>query len=257
MNGKITFDSLLDLLKKNFHTLIWWMIGCFAVTAIFTVYLIVPMYQATSRIVVNQTESSSANITSTDISTNISLINTYQSIIMEPIILEEVLSKTASDDSLQELSNKITFQNDQESLVFGITVEDEDPYMAAELANSISEIFQTKIGEILPVQSVTILSEAVPNTAPISPNVIQNLLFGALLGLFIGLLQIFLKTLLDKRVKSLDIIHDLEWSNLGSVSEMSNKEIHETALRVEEEEAEEEAQLENFIENKRVGDNHV
>lgn len=249
MNGKITFESLLALLKKNFHILIWWMIGSLAVTAIFTLYLIVPMYQTTSRIVVNQTESSSTTITSADISTNISLINTYQSIIMEPIILEDVIEETASNDTLEELRNKITFQNDEESLVFGIVVTDENPQMAAEIANATSNIFENKIGEILPVESVTILSEAVPDSNPISPNVIQNLFLGVLLGLFIGLLQIFLKTLLDKRVKSHEIINDLEWLNLGTVSEMSIREIRETVLPVQEAE---EPRLEIFVENKRV-----
>lgn len=243
MNGNITFESLLQLLRRNVHLLIGWMLGCFMVTAVFTVYLIKPQYEATSRIVVNQTESNTTNLTSSDITTNISLITTYQSIIMEPIILGDVLTQTNSNDSLEGLRNKIYFQNEDESLVFGLVVVDEDPYMAAEIANATSKIFENKIGEILPVESVTILSEAVPNLSPISPNIIQNLLFGGLIGLFIGLLQVLMTVLLDKRVKSHEVIADLEWINLGSVNEMSPKEVKETIWPVQKDELESRTEL--------------
>lgn len=231
MNGQITLESLLKLLRKNVHILIGWMIGSLLITALFTFYVIEPQYQSTSRIVVNQTESSTSNMTSADISTNISLMTTYQNIIMEPIILEDVIQETTSDETLDSLRDKIDFQNDEESLVFGVIVTDNNPFTAAELANATSEIFQEKIGEILPVESVTILSEAMPNQTPVSPNVLQNLLFGVMLGFFIGFIQILLTNLLDKRVKTSEIISDLGWINLGSVSEMTSRELEETVFR--------------------------
>ena len=232
MNGHITLESLIKLLRKNVHTLIGWIIGSLIVTALFTFLIIEPQYQATSRIVVNQTENRTSNITSSDISTNISLMRTYQNIIMEPIILEDVIEQTNSNETLEDMRDKITFQNDEESLVFGIIVKDKDSLKSAELANATAEIFQKKIGNILPVESVTILSEAVPSSRPVSPNILQNLIFGSLLGFLIGLMQIFLTALLDKRVKDNEIISNLGWINLGTVNEMSPKELKETVLPV-------------------------
>lgn len=230
MNGNMTLESLLKLLRKNVHILIGWMIGSFAITVLFTFYIIEPQYESISRIVVNQTENRMSNITSADIMTNISLMTTYQNIILEPIILEEVIEITRSKNTLDEMRDKIKFQNDEESLVFGIAVTDKDPLMAAELANVTAETFQEKIGEILPVNSVTILSEAIPKKTPTSPKVLQNILFSILLGFLIGFMQIFLRNLLDKRVKSSEIITDLGWINLGSVNEILPRELKETIL---------------------------
>ena len=145
MNGHITLESLIKLLRKNVHTLIGWIIGSLIVTALFTFLIIEPQYQATSRIVVNQTENRTSNITSSDISTNISLMRTYQNIIMEPIILEDVIAQTNSNETLEDMRDKITFQNDEESLVFGIIVKDKDSLKSAELANATAEIFQKKL----------------------------------------------------------------------------------------------------------------
>jgi len=234
MNGQMTLEVLLKLLRKNIHILIGWIVGSLAIVALFTFFIVVPQYESTSRIVVNQTEDRMSNITSTDITTNISLMTTYQNIIMEPIILDDVIAQTDSNETLQEMREKITFQNEEESLVFGISVRDEDPVVAADIANATANIFQNKIGDILAVESVSILSEAVPDTEQASPNILQNLFLGILLGLFMGLMHIFLKALLDKRVKNSDIISELGWLNLGSVNEMTAKEINETILPVPE-----------------------
>jgi|SRR5699024_8988049 len=230
MNGHITFESLLKLLRKNMHILVGWMLGSFAITVLFTFFIIEPQYESVSRIVVNQTENRMSNITNTDIMTNIGLMKTYQNIIWEPIILEDVIEITHSNNTLDEMRDKIKFQNDEDSLVFGITVRDKDPDMAAKIANVTAETFQEKIGEILPVNSVTILSEATPKKTPTSPKVLQNLLFSILLGFLVGFLQIFLRNLLDKRVKSSEIITDLGWINLGSVNEISPRELKDTIL---------------------------
>src|SRR5699024_11233452 len=59
-----------------------------------------------------------------------------------------------------------------------------------------------------------------------------NLIFVFLLCFLIGLMQIFFTELLDKRVKDNEIISNLGWINLGTVNEMSPKELKETVLPV-------------------------
>lgn len=78
------------------------------------------------------------------------MISTYQRIIKEPIILEDVISGTNSDLTVNGLRNKVTVQTDASSLVFDVLVTDESPYVAAELANAIASSFEKK-GDILEV----------------------------------------------------------------------------------------------------------
>jgi capsular polysaccharide biosynthesis protein len=251
MNGHMTLEGLLKLLRRNLKTLFAWLVGTLTITILFTFFIMVPQYQSTSRIVVNQTEDRMSNITSTDITTNISLMKTYQNIMMEPIILDDVIAETGADETLREMHEKITFQNEEESLVFGVTVRDENPQMAANIANTTTEIFQDKIGDILPVESVTILSEAVPDSEQVSPNILQNIFLGFLMGIFIGFTHIFLKALLDKRVKNSEIINDLGWLNLGTISEMTSREIHHAQLPAPEEKSEENLNIKQRVEKVR------
>lgn len=230
MVENISLKDMIITLKNNIGKIIIWGIIGLTLTSIYTFFFVTPQYQSTSKIVVNQTQQTGQAITNTDIQTNLSLINTYQSIIKEPIILEEVILKTNSELATEDLSNKLSIQTDSTSLVFGVTISDADPYIAAELANAIAETFQDKIGDILEVESVTILSQAVPSVNPVSPNIPMNLAIGLILGLMLGIGTAFLSEFLDKRVKDSKLIEDMGWTNLGSVLEMSNEELKSTRM---------------------------
>lgn len=230
MEEEISLSELFAILKRHFNKIILWSLLGLIVAGVFTFFIVTPQYESTSKIVVNQTQNTGNSITNNDIQTNLNLINTYQSIILEPIILEEVLSTTNSDLSVEQMANKISIQTQSNSLVFGVTVIDDSPYVSADIANAIAKSFESKIGNILEVESVTILSEAKPNINPVSPNTTLNLLIGLLIGLIIGAVLAFLLEFMDKRVKDAKIIEDLGWTNLGAVLEMSVSEINETRM---------------------------
>ena len=140
-------------------------------------------------------------------------------------MLQDVISSTQSDLTLEELREKLTVQTETNSLVFGITITDDNPYEAADLANATAISFEEKIGDILDVNSVTILSQAAVNPNPISPNIPMNLVLGLLVGMMIGVGLAFLTEFMDKTVKDEKFIEELGWSNLGSVMQMTDKEL--------------------------------
>ena len=230
METEVSLEEIISIFKKKYPIILLWSIVGILFVGVYTFFLANPIYESTSRIVVNQTQNTNQNITNADIQTNLNLINTYQSIIKEPIILEDVINKTDTGLSVNQLSSKIAIQIQNDSLVFGISVSDENPYIAAELANAVATSFEEKIGDILEVQSVTILSEAVPNLGAVSPKPTINLILGLLVGMMFGVILGFLTEYMDKRVKDNKIIEDLNWTNLGSVLEMSTNEIIETRI---------------------------
>lgn len=230
MEKEISINELFSSLKRHSGKIIMWSLLGIIISAVNTLFLLVPQFESTSKIVVNQTQQNGQAITNTDIQTNLNLINTYQSIIKEPIILEDVINKTNTNLTVQELSNKLSVETENSSLVFGVKVTDENPYVASELANAIADTFQKKIGEILEVESVTILSEATPNINPVSPNIGINLAIGLILGLMIGVVISLLSDFMDQRVKDSTIIEELGWTNLGSILEMTQDEIKATRI---------------------------
>lgn len=230
MNEEISIAEIAVILKINSKLIIIWTIFGLLSASLYSFFIVTPNYESSSRIVVNQTQNINQSLTNNDIQTNLNLINTYQSIILEPIILESVIENIDSNMTIRELKNKITIETQNNSLVFGISVTDESPYKAAEIANAIAYSFEENIGSILEVQSVTILSQAVANPSPISPNILLNLLLGTSLGLIIGVIISYMKEFMDKRVKDNKIIDEIGWTNLGSILEMSTEELKDTRM---------------------------
>ena len=225
MEEEISLKELFGILKQKSKMIVFLSLLGLLLSGLYTFFLVTPMYESSSRIVVNQIQNTNQTITNNDIQTNLNLINTYQSIIKEPIILQEVLEETGSDLSIGDLREKINVQTEANSLVFGVSVEDPNPYVAAELANATAEVFRDKIGDILEVESVTVLSEAVPNVNAVSPNTVMNLALGLILGLMAGIGIAFLQTFMDKSIKGPEFIEqNIGWPNLGMVAVLSEKE---------------------------------
>ena len=226
MEEEISLSELLSTLKKRLPMIISLGLVSLIVAAGFTFFIAIPQYNATTQILVNRTTESAEGMQLTDINTNVQMINTYKDIIKGPVILNEVRENLGTNLTTTELSNKIEITTQENSQVFSLTVIDESPYEAAEIANSVGDTFQNEIGNIMNVDNVTIISEAVPVTEQISPNNLLNLVIGLLVGLMLGVGSALLLEFMDKSVRDERFITEtLGWSVLGSVSEMTNDEL--------------------------------
>ncbi|MGP6140231.1 YveK family protein [Jeotgalibaca sp. A127] len=239
MEEEISLSEFFAILKQHLSKIILWSLAGLILAGIYTFYFVTPQYESTSKIVVNQTQNTGQAITNTDIQTNLNLINTYQSIIREPIILEDVIEIANSDLTVDQLRNKITVQTQNNSLVFGVTVSDASPYEAAILANATALSFEEKIGDILEVESVTILSQATPDLRSVSPNVSLNMMLGLIIGLILGIGFSFLSAFMDNTIKGSQFINEhIGWTDLGAISLMTEKELKDMAVRQEEQKVE-------------------
>ena len=226
MEEEISLSELFATVKKRLSMIVSLGLIGLIVAAGFTFFIATPKYNATTQILVNRTTESAEGLQLNDINSNVQMINTYKDIIKGPVILNEVRENLETNLTTIALSEKIEITTQENSQVFSLTVKDESPYKSADIANAVAETFRNEIGNIMNVDNVTIISEAVPITDQISPNNLLNLVIGLLVGLILGVGITFLIEFMDKSVRDEKFITEiLGWSVLGSVSEMSNDEL--------------------------------
>ena len=141
-------EELLVLLKNNIKVISITTILITIVVAIYTFFFITPMYQSSTDIFVTQSSEENISVTQQDINTSISLINTYGDIIKKDFILGPVIEELDLPMSTGTLRENLNVQTSGDSQVFSIVVQDENPYQAADIANTTTEIFQEKIYDI-------------------------------------------------------------------------------------------------------------
>jgi capsular polysaccharide biosynthesis protein len=135
--------------------------------------------------------------------------------------LDKVIEKENLDMSASGLNGLITVSSEQNSQVVNISVQNEDPKKAADIANSIASTFKSEISKIMNVDNVTILTQADigENPSPIKPQPVLNMAIAFVVGLMAGVGLAFLLEYLDNTIKTeQDIEQQLGLPVLGAIT---------------------------------------
>lgn len=227
MEETFSFQEILNTLKKRLWLIISIIFGALIISAIITFFIMTPQYEASTQILVNQSENENEQSPTTDVESSRELISTYNVIITSPAILEPTIEKINYDSEVNDLRSKVNVSAEEESQIATVTVEDSDPQRAVMLANTISETFEEQIPNIMNVDNVSILSEAqlAESDAPVSPQPALNLILAIMIGTIAGIGLALLLDLLDKSIKSeQDVEKELGLPLLGVVPLIKEEE---------------------------------
>lgn len=222
MEETISIKDIFKTLKKRWKLIMLLTLIAALISGTISYFLLTPVYQSSTQILVNQKQSEN-QIDSTQIKSNIDMINTYSVIIKSPAILEKVIEDLELEQSVDQLSQKITI-NSQETQVFSLTVQDSDPTKAVEIANAVSGTFQKEIKDIMNVDNVSILAKAEVkgNPTPVKPSPLLNIAIAMVVGLMAGIGLAFLLEYMDNTIKDeKDIEKLLDLPLLGSIQKIS------------------------------------
>lgn len=236
MEETISLQELFKTLKKRITLIILTTILAITVAGVVSFIFLTPIYQATTQILVNKQTVEQNQFNAQDIQTNLQLINTYNVIIKTPAILGKVIENLDLDTTPAALNSKITVSSAQNSQVLNISVQDPEPAVAADIANTTAEVFQEEIQKLMKIDNVNILSPAVmgENPSPVKPDPYLNMAIAAVIGLMIGVGIAFLLEYLDTTVKSeSDVEELLGLPILGLISPITEKEMPATTEAIQ------------------------
>lgn len=235
MEETISLQDLFKTLKKRLILIILTTIGAMIISGIISFLFLTPIYQSSTQILVNQEKADISTFNSQDIQTNLQLINTYNVIIKSPAILSKVIEQLDLNTTPSALTNQITVKNEQNSQVVNITVQDPNPNIAVDIANTTASVFQKEIKNLMKVDNVSILTPALlgENPSPVKPDPMLNIAIAAVIGLMLGVGIAFLLEYLDTTMKDeQDVEELLNLPILGVISPISDKEMQDTKVQV-------------------------
>lgn len=218
-------NEILRTLRRQKNVIIWTALICTVLTLFVSMFLISPKYSSSTDILVNR-KMDNANLQNDQgqIQADIQMISTYKDVITSPTILNAVSNKLSEQGyhiSAGDIRNCISISNQQNSQVFTVTVKTKNPRLSSVTANTIAEVFKTKVKQIMSVNNVTILSKAVVNQSPVSPKIGLNTLIGIIVGLILGLIFAFIANGMDRTITDESFITDvLKLNDLGIINEI-------------------------------------
>lgn len=235
MEETISLQDLFATLKKHIWLIVISVMTAITLAAIVSFLFLTPIYQASTQILVNQEKNEATAFTAQDIQTNVQLINTYNVIMKSNAILDIVKENLKLEESTSVLTNKMTISSEQNSQVITLTVQDEDPFRAEDIANMTAEVFQQEIVGLMNVDNVNILAAANvgDNPSPVKPSPTLNMAIAAVVGLMLGVGIAFLREYLDTTVKSNQDVEDLTgYPVIGMIATISEKDLLSTRMNI-------------------------
>lgn len=234
MEETISLRELFQTLRKRAWLIVAITVIATMTSGIVSYFVLTPIYQASTQLLVNQAKNEQPIYNISEIQTNLQLINTYNVIMKSPAILDIVKDELDLNMSIEELNEKINVTSEKDSQVVNVTVEDPDPYMAADIANTVASVFQREIVKIMNVDNVNILAKAEvkEQPVPVKPKPLLNMAIAFVVGMMTGVGLAFLLEYLDNTIKNeQDVEKLLELPVLGAVTTIDEEEKEAKALQ--------------------------
>lgn len=188
-----------------------------------TMLFITPKYESTTKIMVLNKQDNNT-LTSADMQTSTQLTKDYAELIQSRTVLEGVIAQLNLDMTYKKMLNKVSVETSSDSRIVSISVTDEDPYTASEIANAVRDMAAEHIQSVMDIEAVNVVDTAnIPNEKA-SPSLAKNGVIGGLLGVIIAMAAVIIIYLTNDTIKvEEDVERYLGLSVLGSIP-LSEKE---------------------------------
>ena len=204
---EIDLLELLMVMKKHLAAILLAGIVGLVIMFAYTSFLATPLYSASSMMYVMPDNSNSMNSsTLSDMQVGQQLTSDYSSMIKSRSFMEDVIKKLNLTIDYQQLLEKVEVTNPTSSRILQVTVNDPNPQTAADIANEVASVAESKLKEITGMQAIKIYEEAAAPDRPSSPSLKKNCALGLLAGLVLAMAVVTILYLLDDTIKTEDDI---------------------------------------------------
>lgn len=169
-----------------------------------------PLYTTYTTIILtksNETQTGTT-ITQNDILLNQKLVETYSKIIKSKLVLEQVISETGVTYTAEELSENVSVEAYENTEMLKISVTDQDPELAANIANSIAQVFSGEIAKIYQINNISVVDVAVTPEEVSNNTLKRDLLIALFIGIFGTIGVVFVVYYFDDTVKLTDNLEE-------------------------------------------------
>lgn len=203
MEETIDLREYFFILKKKIWVILLSAVICGVISGLVSFYVLKPTYEANTTLIVNkEMEDETAQVsTSDDLNFVQKMAVTYGEIIKSKSVIASTINKLNLDMTYEDLSEAVSVTNVENTQIIKISVQNENPRVAATICNTIPEIFSTEAQRIVKASGTEVVDRAIVPEKPIKPNKKINILIAMVLGMMVSVFVIFLRQGLNTKIK--------------------------------------------------------
>ncbi|HBI93275.1 MAG TPA: hypothetical protein DDY58_13145 [Terrisporobacter glycolicus] len=203
MEETIDLREYLFILKKKLWIIALSAIICGLISGIVSFYVLPPIYEANTSLIVNKEIDDKENkmTTSDDLNFVQKLAVTYGEIIKSRTVITSTINKLKLDMTYEELSETVSVSNVPDTQIIKISVQNKNPNIAAKICNTIPEIFSAEVKRVVKASGTEVIDKATVPEEAIKPNKKMNVIIAMVLGAMVSIFVIFLLEALNTKIK--------------------------------------------------------
>lgn len=218
-NEKIEMDmkKLLGEVWNNMAVIVLFGVTVALAAMLITQLFLPKNYESTTKMYVLAKQESGV-VTNGDMEASTALTRDYQELIRSRTVIEQVIAEKNLNIEYEDFLDKLLILTPTDTRVIYITVSDEDPYRAAEIADAVRTAAAEHIQQVMNTESVNTVEMANIPSVPEGPSTMKNSALAGVLGIIFALAIVFLHSMMDDTIKNQsDVEKYLELSILGNI----------------------------------------
>lgn len=157
-------------------------------------------------------------LTQNDLSINSSLISTYSSIAKSINVIQKTIENLGLDINAENLQKDIEAIQVDKTQILKITVKNNNPEVAKNIANELAKVFTDQIKEIYNLENTSIVDEAEIENQPFNINHKKDLIIFTFVGIMMSSILIIGIYFFDDTIKNeKDIEKNVKLKNIGTL----------------------------------------
>lgn len=186
---------------------------------VYSYYYKTPEYKSSVTVLLVADESKQEKeLTQTDLSINSSLISTYSSIAKSTNVIQKTIENLGLNISASKLQKSIEATQIDKTQFLKITVKNENPELAKNIANELAKVFTEQIKEIYNLENISIVDEAEVESQPCNINHIKDIIIFTFAGMIVSAILVMVIYIFDDTIKDeKDIERNIKLKNIGTL----------------------------------------
>lgn len=183
----LNIDKLLWIIKKRIMFIMIFAIMGTGITGYYALKTQQEFYYANASFYVFSNPEyatlSKVNLSWNDLNTANALVNSYLIVLKSDTVLEKIIDRLSINYSSSALAGMISSSAVEDTAVFSVIVQNENPELAMEIANAIAEIAPKEISRIVKAGGIEVIDEAkLPTNSYPTNNVMKYACLGGIVG---------------------------------------------------------------------------
>lgn len=214
---EINIGELFFLLLHKIWIIVLASIICAVVAGLISKFAITPVYTSSTKLYIINRQNKDT-ITTSDLQTGSELTQDYKVLVLSRPVTEQVINKLNLNMTHNELISNIFVKVPDNTRILEISVQNQEPKLAKQLADSIAEVSAERMVSVLEMEKVNIVEEGNIPTIPTSPHITKNIILSGIVGGFISAFIIIFIHVIDDTIKNSEQIEKyLDLTVLGTI----------------------------------------